>query len=99
MSSLLKKIFGTIIEKPWETERAQVDDAHTGQTFDLSVQKSAVIIIFGIATVLFSLIFTGYIYSVPPEQDTKYLLKPNFFGLIPWFCFLSHIILVKLLKK
>ena len=45
--------------------------------FDLSVQKSAVIIIFGIATVLFSLIFTGYIYSVPPEQDTKYLLKPN----------------------
>ena len=77
MSSLLKKIFGTIIEKPWETERAQVDDAHSGQTFDLSVQKSAVIIIFGIATVLFSLIFTGYIYSVPPEQDTKYLLKPN----------------------
>ena len=77
MSSLLKKIFGTIIEKPWETERAQVDDAHNGQTFDLSVQKSAVIIIFGIATVLFSLIFTGYIYSVPPEQDTKYLLKPN----------------------
>ena len=77
MSSLLKKIFGTIIEKPWEAERAQVDDAHSGQTFDLSVQKSAVIIIFGIATVLFSLIFTGYIYSVPPEQDTKYLLKPN----------------------
>ena len=77
MSSFLKKIFGTIIEKPWEAERAQVDDAHSGQTFDLSVQKSAVIIIFGIATVLFSLIFTGYIYSVPPEQDTKYLLKPN----------------------
>ena len=77
MSSFLKKIFGTIIEKPWETERAKVDDAHSGQTFDLSVQKSAVIIIFGIATVLFSLIFTGYIYSVPPEQDTKYLLKPN----------------------
>ena len=77
MSSFLKRIFGTIIEKPWEAERAQVDDAHSGQTFDLSVQKSAVIIIFGIATVLFSLIFTGYIYSVPPEQDTKYLLKPN----------------------
>ena len=65
-----------ITEKPWRLERAQVDDAHSGQTFDLSVQKSAVIIIFGIATVLFSLIFTGYIY-VPPEQDTKYLLKPN----------------------
>ncbi len=77
MSKILKKIFGTILEKPWETGRAQIDDAHSGQTFDLSVQKSAVIIIFGIATVLFSLIFTGYIYSVPPEQDTKYLLKPN----------------------
>ena len=36
MSSFLKKIFGTIIEKPWEAERAQVDDAHSGQTFDLS---------------------------------------------------------------
>ena len=77
MSSFLKKIFGTILEKPWEADRAQIDDSHSGQTFDLSIQKSAVIIIFGIATVLFSLIFTGYIYSVPPEQDTKYLLKPN----------------------
>ena len=77
MSSLLKKIFGTIIEKPWEAERAQVDDAHSGQTFDLSVQKSAVIIIFGIATVLFSLIFTGYLYSLPPEQDTTFILKTN----------------------
>ena len=27
---------------------------------------------------MFSLIFTGYIYSIPPEQDTRYLLKPNF---------------------
>ena len=54
MSSFLKKIFGTIIEKPWEAERAQVDDAHSGQTFDLSVQKSAVIIIFGIACLLYT---------------------------------------------
>ena len=30
---------------------------------------SAVIIIFGISSVLFSLIFTGYLYSLPPEQD------------------------------
>ena len=51
MSSFLKKIFGTIIEKPWEAERAQVDDAHSGQTFDLSVQKSAVIIIFGLSLI------------------------------------------------
>ena len=34
-------------------------------------------IIFGIATVLFSLIFTSYLYTLPPDQDTKYLLRPN----------------------
>ena len=77
MNNIIKKLFGTLLEKPWESERASIDDDHSGQTFDLSMQKSAVIIIFGIATVLFSLIFTGYIYSIPPEQDTKYLLKPN----------------------
>ena len=73
-----KSIFQLLTEKPWESDRAKIDDAHIGKTFDLSVQTSAVIIIFGIATVLFSLIFTGYIYSIPPEQDTRYLLKPNF---------------------
>ena len=78
MSNFIKKLFSTLTEKPWESERAEIDDAHIGKTFDLSVQTSAVIIIFGIATVLFSLIFTGYIYSIPPEQDTRYLLKPNF---------------------
>ena len=78
MSNFIKKLFGTLTEKPWESNRAKIDDAHIGKTFDLSVQTSAVIIIFGIATVLFSLIFTGYIYSIPPEQDTRYLLKPNF---------------------
>jgi len=77
MSNLLKKLFGTLLQKPWETERAAIDNAHEGKTFNISVQKSAVIIIFGVATVLFSLIFTGYIYSLPPEQDTKYLLRPN----------------------
>ena len=79
MSNIIKKIFGTLVEKPWEKEQAILDNFHKGKTFDISVQKSAVIIIFGIATVLFSLIFTGYIYSLPPEQDTKYLLKPNLF--------------------
>ena len=54
-----------------------IDTSHPGKTFDISSQKSAVIIIFGIATVLFSLIFTAYIYSIPPGQDTMYLLKPN----------------------
>ena len=77
MENLLKKLFGTLLQKPWETERATIDNAHDGKTFDISAQKSAVIIIFGIATVLFSLIFTGYIYTLPPGQDTKYLLRPN----------------------
>ena len=27
--------------------------------------------------ILFSLIFTSYLYTVPPGQDTYYLLKPN----------------------
>ncbi len=77
MSNLIKKLFGTLVEKPWEKEQATIDNLHKGKTFNLSVQKSAVIIIFGIATVLFSLIFTGYIYTLPPNQDTGYLLKPN----------------------
>ena len=38
---------------------------------------SAVIIIFGVSTTLFSLIFTGYLYSLPPEQDTTFILKTN----------------------
>ena len=78
MANFLKKFFGSITEKPWEKERAAIDNAHAGKTFEISTQKSAVIIIFGIATVLFSLIFTGYIYSLPPGQDTNYLLRPNF---------------------
>ena len=77
MSNLLKKLFGTLLQKPWESERAAIDNAHEGKTFNISVQKSAVIIIFGIATVLFSLVFTSYLYTLPPGQDTKYLLRPN----------------------
>ncbi len=77
MDKFIKKIFGTLIQKPWEKEQAAIDNYHDGKTFDISLQKSAVIIIFGVATVLFSLIFTGYIYTLPPEQDTRYLLKPN----------------------
>ena len=77
MSNLIKKLFGTLLQKPWEKDQMVLDSSHTGKTFDISSQKSAVIIIFGIATVLFSLIFTAYIYSIPPGQDTMYLLKPN----------------------
>ena len=77
MSKFIKKLFGTLAQKPWEKEQAVIDSLHEGKTFDISAQKSAVIIIFGIATVLFSLVFTGYLYTLPPEQDTMYLLKPN----------------------
>ena len=77
MNNLLKKLFGTLLQKPWENEQVAIDNAHEGKTFDISVQKSAVIIIFGIATVLFSLVFTSYLYTLPPDQDTKYLLRPN----------------------
>ena len=77
MDSFIKKIFGTLTQKPWEAEQAAIDSEHTGQTFNLSNQMSAVIIIFGISSVLFSLIFTGYLYSLPPEQDTTLILKTN----------------------
>ena len=77
MNSILKKIFGTLAEKPWEANQAAIDTKHSGQTFNLSNQMSAVIIIFGISSVLFSLIFTGYLYSHPPEQDTTLILKTN----------------------
>ena len=77
MSNFIKKLFGTLIQKPWEKEQAEIDNYHEGRTFNISPQKSAVIVIFGVATVLFSLIFTGYLYTLPPEQDTRYLLKPN----------------------
>ena len=78
MNSFIKKIFGTLAQKPWETEQAIIDTKHSGQTFNnLSNQMSAVIIIFGVSSVLFSLIFTGYLYSLPPEQDTTLILKTN----------------------
>ena len=77
MSKFIKKLFGTLTQKPWEKEQAAIDSLHEGKTFNISAQKSAVIIIFGVATVLFSLIFTGYLYTLPPAQDTRYLLKPN----------------------
>ena len=75
--SLIKKLFGALSEKPWEKNQALIDNAHTGRTFNLSNQMSVVIIIFGVSTTLFSLIFTGYLYSLPPEQDTTFILKNN----------------------
>ena len=67
MSNFIKKLFGTLAEKPWEKEQAAIDTHHPGKTFNLSSQTSAVIVIFGVSTVLFSLILTGYLYTIPPE--------------------------------
>ena len=77
MNSILKKLFGTLTEKPWEANQAAIDSKHSGQIFNISNQMSVVIIIFGISSVLFSLIFTGYLYSLPPGQDTTFILKTN----------------------
>ena len=77
MSNIFKKIFGTLTEKPWEKEQMVSDNYHQGKTFNISTQTSAVIVIFGASTVLFTLVVTGYLYSIPAGQDTEYLLKPN----------------------
>ncbi len=77
MSKLIKKLFGTLTQKPWEKQQATIDSYHSGKSFNFSNQTSAVIIIFGVSTVLFSLILTGYLYTIPPEQDTRFLFKPN----------------------
>ena len=77
MSSIIKKLFGTLAEKPWEKNQVLVDNKHAGKTFDISNQMSVVIIIFGVSTVIFSLIFMGYLYSIPPDQNTNLILKTN----------------------
>ena len=77
MSKFFKKLFGALTDKPWDKEQMITDNYHQGKTFNLSNQTSAVIVIFGVSTVLFSLIVTGYLYSIPSTQDTQYLLKPN----------------------
>ena len=77
MSKFFKKLFGTLSDKPWEKGQITTDNYHQGKTFDISLQTSAVIVIFGVSTVLFTLIVTGYLYSIPLGQDTEYLLKPN----------------------
>jgi cytochrome c oxidase subunit III len=77
MSKFIKFFFGTLSDKPWEKEQMESDNHHQGKTFDISLQTSAVIVIFGVSTVLFTLVVTGYLYSIPVTQDTEYLLKPN----------------------
>jgi len=77
MSKFIKKLFGTLSDKPWDKKQMESDNHHQGKTFDISLQTSAVIVIFGVSTVLFTLVVTGYLYSIPVTQDTEYLLKPN----------------------
>ena len=77
MYKFFKNLFGTLLDKPWEKNQIETDNRHLGKTFDISLQTSAVIVIFGVSTVLFTLIVTGYLYSIPVSQDTGYLLKPN----------------------
>jgi len=77
MYKFFKNLFGALADKPWDKEQMAIDNYHQGKTFDISNQTSAVIVIFGVSTVLFSLIVTGYLYSIPTTQDTQYLLKPN----------------------
>ena len=78
MSKIIKKLFGALVEKPWEENQVKIDNTNQGKTFKgLSPQVSAVIIIFGVSTVLFSLIVTGYLYSIPSDQDTLFFFKTN----------------------
>ena len=98
MSNFIKKLFSTLAQKPWEKEQAAIDSHHTGKTFNLSKQTSAVIVIFGISTVLFSLVLTGYLYTIPPEQDTRFLLKPNLLWVNTFVLFLVAYFFGKITK-
>ena len=96
MSSFIKKLFGALVEKPWEENQAKIDNHHQGRTFtEMSSQVSAVIIIFGVSTVLFSLIVTSYLYTIPSDQDTMFLFKPNLF----WFNTLVLISVAYIFRK
>ena len=77
MSKFFKKLFGALSDKPWQKEQMEADNNHQGKTFNISLQTSAVIVVLGVSTVLFTLVVTGYLYSIPVSQDTGYLLKPN----------------------
>ena len=98
MSNFIKKLFGTLAEKPWEKEQAAIDNYHPGKTFNLSKQTSAVIVIFGVSTVLFSLILTSYLYTIPPEQDTKFLFKPNLLWINTSVLFFVAFFFIKIAK-
>ena len=94
--SILKKLFGTLSQKPWEENQVNIDNRHAGSTFKgVSSYVSAVIVIFGVSTVLFSLIVTAYLYSIPGGQDTMFLFKPNLF----WFNSFVLILVAYIFRK
>ena len=96
MSSFIKKIFGTLAEKPWEENQAKIDNYHQGRTLKgMSTQVSAVIIIFGVSTVLFSLIVTGYLYTIPSNQDTMFFFKSN----LLWLNTLTLLLVAYIFRK
>ena len=96
MSGFIKKLFGALVEKPWEENQAKIDNRHQGRTFKgMSPQVSAVIVIFGVSTALFSLIVTAYLYSIPSDQDTMFLFRPNLF----WFNTLVLISVAYIFRK
>ena len=96
MSSFIKKLFGALVEKPWEENQVKIDNLHQGRTFkEMSSYTTAVIIIFGVSTVLFSLIVTAYLYSIPGDQDTAFLFKPNLF----WFNSFVLILVAYIFRK
>ena len=68
MSKFFKKLFGALVDKPWDKEQMIADNIHQGKTFNISNQTSAVIVIFGASTALFTLVVTGYLYSIPEGQ-------------------------------
>ena len=45
MSNFIKKLFGTLAQKPWEKEQSVIDSYHSGKTLNLSKQTSAVIVL------------------------------------------------------
>ena len=99
MSGFIKKLFGALLEKPWEESQVKADNYHSGQTFNtLSPQMSAVIVMFGVSTVLFSLILTGYLYSVPSDQDTMFLLKTKLLWINTFVLFFVAYVFRKITK-
>ncbi len=99
MASIIKKLFGALVEKPWEENQVTIDNKHQGSTFKgMSSHITAVIVIFGVSTVLFSLIVTAYLYSIPGGQDTRFVFKPNLFWLNSFVLLLVAYIFRKISK-